>query len=259
MLEFASGTLITIEVPYEYNGESLTLTNFEYELLDATGTVIIDKQVDPDFDANNSFSTLSLPAADNTTTLKRDVRQLNCYLTNAAGTYIVSQVYMLKGNALTLTPPTDSFMTFPQSILIRAKIAEEQIYYDALTDELKVIALENSFTRISRLKFQIGDTVITDITSYTLSDFNALDAKFLEAIRKAQIIEANVIVEQSPIRDKIRQGIISETIGESSMFFKTSGPVGSRLNGLSDDAQEILSRYLYRDVSNAQIWKLNRA
>lgn len=259
MLEFASNTSITISVPYEYNGQSLTLTNFEYELSDANSVVLLPRQADPNFSALNTASELVLGASLNASTAKRDVRMLTCYLTTVDGEFVVPQVYTIKGNPLKLTPLEDSFMTYPESVLIRSKIAEEMTYYDDLPAELAVIALENSFTRLATLKFQVGVTVVDDIKSLTIDAFNALDADFLLALKKVQIIEANLIVENSPIKDKIRAGIISETIGESSMFFRQSGPLTGRFSGLSDDSYTLLSRYLYKDVTSSQIWKINRA
>jgi hypothetical protein len=258
MLEFASNTDITIVVPYEYNDTPLTLTGFEYEVLDVAGTVVLARQADPAFNAANSSSTLNIPDSANTTTAKRDARMLNCYLINATGEYVVSQVYMLKGNQLVLTVLTDSFMTFPQATLIRASMAEEQEYYDMLTDELKAVALEEAFTRIAKLKFKVGDTTILDIKTIGLTAFNALSADFILDLRKAQIAEANAIVENSPIRDKIRAGIISETIGESSMFFKQSGVPVNR-SGLSEDSEVYLDKWLYNASASSMTWRLNRA
>lgn len=258
MLEFASNTDVTIEVPYEYNGASLTLTGFEYEVLDASGIVVVARQADPDFSGSGTSSTLTIPASANTTTSKRDARLLNCYLINASGEYVVSQAYVLKGNVLELTPLTDSFMTFPQSVLVRVQMAEDQDYFDMLSDELKAVALEEAFNRIARLKFKVGDTIILDIKSLDLTTFNALSANFLLDLRKAQITEANNIVENSPIREKIRSGIISETIGESSMFFRQSSfPINK--SGLSEDAEMYLNSWVYNDAASSNSWRLYRA
>lgn len=258
MLEFASNTTVEITVPHQYNDADLILTNLEYEVLDADSTVLVTRTAVPGFDAALTETNLSIAAAVNATTAKRDVRLLNCYLTTASGEYIVSQVYMLKGNQLNLTPLTDSFMTFADSVLTRARMAEDQEFYDMITDDLKAVALEESFTRISKLKFRVGTTIIPDIRLITLDAFRALDADFLLALKKAQIAEANNIVEQSPIRDKIRSGVISETIGESSMFFARSMPSG-KFHGLSDDAYEYVKPYIYRDIASSQTWKIGRA
>ena len=258
MLEFASNTDIEITVPYEYNGTTLTLTGFEYEVLDAAGTVVLPRQADPNFNTGNSSSVLAIPDSANTTTAKRDVRLLNCYLINTTGTYVVAQVYMLKGNQLVLTPLVDSFQTFTQAVLTRASMAEPQDFYDTLTDELKAVSLEESFIRLAKLQFKVGDTIIEDIKSLDLATFNALNSDFLTAIRKAQIAEANSIVENSPIMDKIRSGIISETIGESSMFFKQSGAPMTK-TGLSHDAEDYINPWVYRGNTSSNVWRIARA
>jgi hypothetical protein len=258
MLEFASNTTVEITVPHSYNDTALTLTNMQYEVLDADSTVLVAKTDVSGFNGALTETVVTISASANTTTAKRDVRLLNCYLVAASGEYIVSQVYMLKGNQLVLTPLTDSFMTFPDSLLTRARMAEDQEYFDSLTDELKAVSLEEAFNRMVKLKFKVGDTVITDIKSLTVNDYQALSSDFLLALKKAQVAEANAIVENSPIRDKIRSGIISETIGESSMFFTRSMPSG-KFHGLSDDAYEYIKPWVYRDVSSAQTWTLGRA
>lgn len=258
MLEFASNTTIVLPIEHKYNGVSLTLTNMQYEVLDANSVVLVAKSDVPGFNGSNTVTNLTIDGSANTTTAKRDVRLLNCYLVTATGEHIVSQVYILTGNQLSLTPLQDSFMTFAESALIRFKMAEEQEYYDALTDQIKVVALEESFNRIRKLKFKLGTTIITDIRTMDITAYQALEADFLVAIKKAQIAEANNIVENSPIRDKIRSGIISETIGESSMFFSRTMPSG-KFHGLSDDAYEYIKPYVYRDVTSSQTWKLGRA
>ena len=258
MLEFASNTTITISIPHTYQGTDLTLTAMQYEVLDADSTVLVAKTSVPGFSTAMTSTDVVIASAANTTTAKRDVRLLNCYLVTADGEYVVPQVYMLKGNQLILTPLVDSFMTYADSVLTRARMAEEQEYFDSLSDDLKAVALEEAFNRIAKLKFKVGTTVITDIKTLTLAAYQALDADFLLALKKAQIAEANMIVENSPIRDKIRAGIISETIGESSMFFSRSMPSG-KFHGLADDSYDYIKPYVYRDVTSSQVWKIGRA
>lgn len=259
MAEYAANTQVVITVPHTYNGQTLILTGLDFQLLDSAGAVIVARSAAPAFNASNESTPITLSVANNTTAAKRDARQLNCWLITSGGEYIVSQVYTLKGNLLSLTVMTDSFMTFPESVLTRAKMADEQYYYDPLTDELKAIALEEAFKRLCKVKYKDGATTDIDLSTYTKTQFDALSAGFREAIKKAQIAEANAIVEDSPIKDKIRSGIISETIGESSMFFRQSYPSTGKYQGLSEDAYNHLLNYIYRDVKSSQIWTLNRA
>lgn len=49
---------------------------------------------------------------------------------------------------------------------------------------------------------------------------------FTTALCKAQVCEANVILTGDPIGDKIRSGLFSEKVGESSMMFRSGlGPL----------------------------------
>lgn len=258
MLEFASNTDIVIEIEHEFNGSSLTLTDMKYEILDANSTVLQSKISVPGFNATNISTPIAISAAMNTTTNKRDVRLLNCYLITANGEYPKPIVYLLTGNQLILTPLVDSFMTYPDSVLTRVRMAEDQEYYDTLSEELKAVALEEAFFRIAKLKFRVDGVIITDIRALTLVAYQALNPEFLLALKKAQISEANMIVENSPIRDKIRSGIISETIGESSMFFSRSTPSG-KFHGLSDDGYEYIKQFVYRDITSSTSMKIGRA
>lgn len=53
------------------------------------------------------------------------------------------------------------------------------------------------------------------------TQFNALPSKFTRAIKRAQLIEANIILGGDVVGKKRQDGIISETIGESSAFFNS--------------------------------------
>jgi hypothetical protein len=61
---------------------------------------------------------------------------------------------MLKGNVLSFTPLTDSFMTYPQSVLVRVQWLKTKVISTHSTDELKAVALEESFNRISKLSLR---------------------------------------------------------------------------------------------------------
>lgn len=271
MSKTASGCDITLTVDYIYNDSELTLTNFQYSVYNAAGTLLTGPTTDPDFDADNTSSTITIDGTHNTITTKKDIRHVVCSLVTVAGTYRKDVFYEVEGNVLLLTPLEDSFVTYPESVLIRSRISEPLTYYDALTDELKAVVLANAYDRINNLSFSydaIQASTPSPLTydAQTLSDlstgaFNALNARFLEAVKKAQIVEANSLVEYSPVSEKIRAGIISETIGESSMFFSQKNLDRGSDNklGISDEAYAYLGKWLFKGTSNSQIWKVRRA
>lgn len=255
----ASGSDITLTIPYTYNQTQLTLTGFSYTVYDASGTVLTGPTADPSFNPANTQSVITIDGVHNVTTAKKDIRRVVCAMTTTAGTFNQTVFYEIEGDVLSLTPLTDSFMTYPDAIMVRGRMAEPMSYYDSLEDEDKVVALEAAYNSLNGLAFTVDGVTINDITSLTVTAFNALNPKFLEALKKAQIAEADVIVENNPIKDKIRMGIVSETIGESSMYFGTGNGAVSNPAGISDQGYKYLSKWLYASQTNAQIWTIRRS
>jgi hypothetical protein len=264
MDEFSVGTDISLSFPHTNNGTNLTLTGFQFQVLDSEGEILIDFTTPSGFNPLLISTTVSIGRAFNDSEEKIDVRQVNVKLITASGTFKQTIYYKLIGDVTQLTPMVDSFMTFPESVMMRAKLSESLKYFDALPDAIKAVALKNSFERLVKHKYSFVTTPCdptgTDISAYNITQFKALPATFQEAIKKAQLVEANLLVENSPVRDKIRDGIISETIGESSMFFRQSNVgANTKYPNLSDEAYYYIRDWLWRNATNAQIWKIRRA
>ena len=290
MLEFASSTDVTLTIPHVGNGGSIDVTGLKYEVRNADGDLLVALTTAIGFNPASTSTNIIIPKTINTITTKMDIRQVDVYLETGGGTFKQSIFYKILGDLIKLTPMVDSFMTFPQAILLRMKTSENLMYYDALPDELKCVALENAYKALVKVKYvdprylnksyddygyynqnQITDYDIggysgirfqikgIDISGYNQSQFNALPQDMRDAITKAQLIEANYLVENSPIREKIRLGVISETIGESSMFFKQNGPTGSKFPGVSDEAYIYLKEYLWKNATSSQSMRIGRA
>lgn len=266
MEEFAAGTDVFLTFPHTHNGNSLTVTDLQYQVLDSHGTILIDYATAPSFDPAATSTIITVLKQFNASTDKIDVRQINVSFVTATGTYKETVYYKLIGDVTKLTVMKDSFMTYPESVVVRAKMSDKLEYFDLLPDGMKATALENAFETLKKLKFnpaKCGGSSRAerglDISSYSADQFKTLPMELQTALKKAQIVEANVLVEASPIREKIRAGIISETIGESSMFFKQGATGNSKYPGLSDEAYVYLSAFVFKSATNAQIWHLRRA
>jgi hypothetical protein len=83
----------------------------------------------------------------------------------------------------------------------------------------------------------------------TETEFMGWPAHFRKAVRFAQVAEAGELLEDDVVTRKHRQGIISETVGESSVMLR-----GGRLDlGISRRALEYLTGYVYYN------WRVSRA
>ena len=84
--------------------------------------------------------------------------------------------------------------------------------------------------------------VVTGIRYLKEADFKKWPKDFQNALRRAQLYEADQILKGDPVGDKRRAGVVSETIGEAKMFFNARPPL--RL-ALCVQAMETLSPYLH--------------
>jgi hypothetical protein len=75
----------------------------------------------------------------------------------------------------------------------------------------------------------------------SVESFDLLPAGFLRAIKRAQLIEANVILGGDVVGRKRQDGILSETIGESSASFSDKPFLNLPI---SRQAYEELRRYI---------------
>lgn len=258
MDNFAANTAITVVIPLVYNGTNLTVSSFSYGIKDSSGAVVLAMAPYVGSIVGNSIS-LPIAATHNVITSKYDIREIFYEMTTTQGVYPASLFYKLSGNILQLTVMVDSFMTFGESLLVQESVTSDITDYNTLTDQLKVAALEYAYKNLITKRFYVGGILIENLEDYTEAQFNALDPKFKKAIKLAQLLEAADIVEDNPILDKINSGIVSETIGESSMFFNQSFSSYSKVAGVSKPAYDVLKDYLYKDATSSQIWTIRRA
>jgi hypothetical protein len=140
----------------------------------------------------------------------------------------------------------------------------------AADDDTKAAALINAYSKLSRVQLRYekpraGFEVATtsrpwppgrDICDHdvvirpgawahiTKDDFLAMPDGFRKAVRAAQLIEANEIMTDSPFEQRHRAGVISETVGESSIMLR-----GGRLElGVSYEALRALAGFVYYQV-----------
>lgn len=71
---------------------------------------------------------------------------------------------------------------------------------------------------------------------------SAVPERQMTAIRKAQLLEASAIMENNPVMNARRSGLMSMTVGESSQFFRTSKPLDTPV--VSPQALEYLKPYI---------------
>lgn len=91
-------------------------------------------------------------------------------------------------------------------------------------------ALVNAYQNIGLLTvdfdvYDVDGNLKTSTLDFTSDDLTALDAKALNALVRAQLIETNNLLGGNPVEDRRRMGLLSDSVGESAHFFRTAKPL----------------------------------
>lgn len=124
----------------------------------------------------------------------------------------------------------NSFQTPTEAALTRAEIARLD-EYDVAEKLQRQAAMIEAYRRILRVSVQIPQAFDIDniawgsrrvpLSRLTENDFRKLPQGFQRAIRRAQLVEANSLLEVNTVEQKRREGVVSEKIGEAGMFLSS--------------------------------------
>lgn len=141
----------------------------------------------------------------------------------------------------TLGKGENSFQSYYQAILMAEEVPGTDVFKNMDKAE-QVAALISSYRMISTLTFMSKGQIVYNIGSLNAEELDKLDPGLLEALCIAQVLEANEALDTNSAHSKRLDGIMSETIGESSMMFR-SGKVATN-TVLSRRAMGFLRKYL---------------
>lgn len=172
-------------------------------------------------------------------------RHIDLYVENTEGTFIEFIEYFLVGE-IKLEIMKNSYQTYGEAQLTATSCSDMQSWIQEYPREDKISSLVSAFYKMGQLCFKVDDRVINNLNSLSKSDFLSLNPNFVNAIRRAQVIESNALSAYN-IGDMMkRQGVLSSTIGETSQMFKTGN---TAINKLSYTAINELTGWLYRNVT----------
>jgi len=206
-----------------------------------------------------------IPGAHNAITDVREARNLRVTFATESGDVVVDTFYLVTKSTI-LAMLENSFQTMGQSIVLRESFGGLLDGWDVATITERTQAMEHAFHKISRLSFKLTpddpsqyagyeDTdylggmgvayLVTDIARMPVDKFKALPERFLTALKRAQLLEADNLLGGDIIGKRRADGILSETTGESSMMFNSRPALDLPL---SRSENRELSGYIYRRI-----------
>jgi hypothetical protein len=240
---YKSGSTVPVTVPLPFvDGASLIPTAVTVAVHDEAGVVLDTispalptvgaEEIAFDIPAN-----LNLLEPD----ARKGARQVEVEFTTSRGTFIETAHYLIESKTQ-LTPLVNTFQTYPEALMTRSDLAQAS-GWDAATDSMRIAALHLAHTAMCNMRYRyrvginnqrrvrgfpgtrfdsdgVAYTTVTDIRNTLPWEWAEFPQEFKDALKRAQIAEANAQLQGDPIGDKRRAGIVSETIGEASMFLK---------------------------------------
>lgn len=242
---YKSGTTVSIAVPLPQVGNSpVTPTAVTATVHDEVGVVLAT--ISPDLpQAGAGVLVFDIPADKNllNPNARKGARQVEVTFTADEGTFIETAHYLIEAkNQLAILGNT--FMTYPEALMVRSDLPMLN-GWDAATDSQRIGAMVVAHQSMCNLRYRyrVGATgsqrrltgfpgtssdnsgriwaSVSDIRETLDWEWAEMPEDFKTALKRAQLVQADVQLAGDPIGDKRRQGIVSETIGEASMFLKS--------------------------------------
>lgn len=219
------------------SGEALTPTAVRSRILDENDTVLQDWADVIDF-ADTVVITVLGALNILTPPAQRGARVVELEVTTDSGTLQFSESFLLQGPTA-LTFGINTFQTYAAANVYAADFVPLQLagWHAASRDEQEKALIE-AHGRILRLPIAFerdsdqsvdgewaglfGMPMLRDLTP---TQINALKPGMLKALRAAQLVEASEILQGDPVRAARASGLLSNTNGESSQFFRTAKPL----------------------------------
>ena len=244
MKSYPPNVRVRVTVPFvDLNGDPVTPTAVSVIVRDADGEQI-GAGFDATFAAGDTETEVAIEASYN---VSPGVRLVDVTLVTVDGQFPARIAYAVRGQEL-LTVPATSFQTAEEADLLATTLPNLGNWAGASPD-LRRAALAQAYRNLVRLAYRIrpvgdwDDQVMFDFGNgdilvqprfwpvMTSEEWKKLPERFRLAMCRAQIVEANELLSTSGVADRRRSGLLSETIGESSMMFRSGKPLDLGIAG----------------------------
>lgn len=229
---YGDGSIVEVAIPLlTERGESFSPNTLTYRVLDEAGAELVASSA---LAYGGETEMIVIVGAVSNTLGAGETRMMRVVELTAItdeGIIVVESRYVIESITY-LSVGDNSFQTYNEALLIEMDLIGVETWETAPAHKKKAALIE-AYDSICKLTFRIGDrqdslfpnSANVNIKYLTASEIAALDARMLLAIRKAQVIEADVVLGGDPIAEKRKTGLMSETIGESSNMFRPGKPL----------------------------------
>lgn len=256
MHAYLAGNTVALTIPLlDEQGAVVEATAVDYEVIDHLGTVLVARGALSGFTAPADEVIVTVSGANNAL-LSGEVRggrTVRLYCTAAGGTVYLTSSYVIEA-AEVLVEGDNSFQSLSRAELTAFGLANLPGWVSA-TRAQKVSAMLEAHRTICQLRYRYvfdnwQDRVektfgVADMSLLSPAEFVALPEEFRDALRLAQVVQAEDVLNGNPNATLREEGIMSQTVGESSQMFRPGKPVTLPI---CREAYKYLAKYVVTSV-----------
>lgn len=274
---YGPGVAVTVTVPaIDSTGAKITNASAaSYRVLDELGTEVQALTAVSGFVANAAQAVITIASALNqlppapatpppgiyplAVAQLRSMRVVEVHFTTPAGNIQAEALYSITAlGAAQLQLMVNSFQTYEEALLETFAMPSLS-GWEASSRQQRVQAMSEAYLRLTKLGYSVPHAYSIDSPpagaglwpvrfippSYWQimqpAQFNLYAPLFRQCLRRAQVAESNIILGGDPIQQRRDDGLMSESIGESSMMFRPGKPIQLPV---SRDAARYLQNYI---------------
>lgn len=256
---YLSGTTVQLVIPLlDESGALVKPDSGTYTLFGGNGETLV-ANVPLVFLPDAESVTIEIASAWTTVPVGQTkvAREVILFLDTNSGPVTIGKTFYVQSSAQELVRGVNSAVTLATADMLAAEMPNMDDWH-VMPRSKKIAALLEAYVRLDRLRFSNLDNpyyetrnpfreslTVDSLLTLSASEFLALDAKFLDALAKAQVAEANFVANVEPSTNARENGVILDTIGEVKQMYKNTKPVKTVV---SKQALSYLTKYVSTGV-----------
>lgn len=255
---YLAGSAVAVSLPLvDQAGAPFTATKIQCRVLDGANKVLLDEDIAHEAGAESISFTLPSALTALEAGRTRDIRDIEFACVTGDGRIVLLAMTIGVTARDALVVPDNSFLTFAEAQMLAFTIPALDEWYLA-SREARVQALIEAKFRLARRRYrpllEEDQNYIHDfnapgrLDTISLQQLNALDPRFMQALRRAQLFEANAILTGDSV-DAPDDRLVSKTVGESTEVWRDGAPMTTFI---CPRAMRELAPYLISDVRIAR-------
>jgi hypothetical protein len=233
-IAYISGTDVIVTIPLISDGVLIPATEVDYRILNQDDAVLVARAAHPTFVVTNTEVAITIPAIHNTISpleTVRELRVIELFVNDGTGEIKLSYEYIIE-KELVLIEGINSFQSYGRATIEALTLSKVDEWHASGRNERTNVLIEarrnigaislkcNTVESAGYTRYDNDVFAFNDITKLTQAEFLALPIELKEALRRAQILQANYLLKDDEATNNINDGIAAITVGDAKHVYQ---------------------------------------